>query len=175
MLFLNDDEIVDGSLQDMCYHVGCGYCKYCDPCANMEGQESRCKRLDHKHIQFAVPWFKSYDCGQLSAIMCADFKPVKWSKYLYEHWTSPIDYAANGDESRIRGYVGLCLDGDQSVRYYVTMKDFWFNTFTNPDGSLKWVKKMYYKQSRSSPTGYKLITEWRADARERSCMEDCQV
>lgn len=157
MIFLNDEEIVDGSLQDMVYFLGCGSCKYCNPCANMEGQESKCRRLDHKHIQFAVPWFKSYDCGQLSAIMCADFEPVDWFKYLKEHWTDPLDYAAGGDESRIRGKVWLCLDGDQSVRYAVTMRDFWFGTFLNSDGTLKWVEKMYYKRSRTSPTGYKLV------------------
>ena len=30
-----------------------------------------------------------------------------------------------------------------------------------PDGSLKWVKKEYYKQSRKSPIGYVLVTEWK--------------
>ena len=159
MIFLSDDEIKDGSLQDECYHVGCGSCKPFNCRAELEGVESTCRRLDHKHLRFAVPWFKSYDFGQQSAIMCADFEPSENFKYLDEHWTSPIDYAANGDENRIRGKVYLCIDGDQSVRYAVSMHDFWFNTFRNDDGSLKWVEKMYYKRSRSSQTGYELVRE----------------
>lgn len=162
MLFIKDNEIVEDSLQDMCYFIGCGSCKYCDPRADLDGVESRCKRIDHKHIQFAKPWFKSYDCGQRSSIMCGDFEPADICVYLKQHWTNPLDYAAMGDENRIkncRGGVGLCLDGDQSVRYKVSWWDFWNNTFLNPDGSLKWYEKLYYKRSRRSPIGYELIRE----------------
>ena len=159
MLFIRDDEIIDNSLQDMCYFVGCGSCKYHDPRGDQEGFESPCKRIDHKHIQLAKPWFKSYDCGQQSATMCNDFEPKDWCVYLKEHWTNPLDYAAMGDESRIHGGISLCLDKDQSVRYVVEYRDFWFNTFRNSDGSLRWYQKSYYKQTRKSPTGYVLVRE----------------
>lgn len=159
MLFIKDNEIEDDSLQDMCYFVGCGSCKHFNVRADMDGVESTCKRIDHKHIQFAKPWFKSYDCGQYTRTMCNDFEPDEGHVYLYKHWTDPIDYACKGDESRIKGKIWLCLDKDQSVRYAVTMRDFWYGTFLNEDGSLKWIEKMYYKRSKKSPIGYVLVRE----------------
>ena len=162
MLFLSDAEIQPGSLQDECCHVGCGSCEYWDPAADMENRTSRCRRLDHKHVQFAKPWFKSYDCGGSSAIMCADFKPRERCRYLKAHWTSPLDYAARGDSGKIKnanGGVWLCLDGDQGIRYQVTWWDFWNGTFIEQDGSLRWKQKQYYKRSWKSPIGYELVTE----------------
>ena len=159
MLFIKDNEIEDDSLQDMCYFVGCGSCKHFNVRADMDGVESTCKRIDHKHIQFAKPWFKSYDCGQQSSIMCNDFEPAERCVDLCRRWTDPIDYACKGDESRIKGKVWLCLDKDQSVRYAVTMRDFWYGTFLNEDGSLKWIEKMYYKRSKKSPICYELVRE----------------
>ena len=159
MLFIRDNEIVEDSLQDTCYFVGCGSCKHFNVRSDLDGVEPTCKRIDHKHIQFAKPWFKSYDCGMQSSIMCNDFEPSEWCVYLYNHWTDPIDYACMGDESRISGKLYLCLDKDQSVRYAVKMRDFWYNTFLNEDGSLKWIEKMYYKRSKKSPIGYELVRE----------------
>lgn len=140
---------------DMNCHLGCGDCKYCNVKADLDGEESTCKRIDHKHIQFAKPYFKSYDCGQRSAILCSDFEPNEWELWLYRHWKREFLGKVSTD-----GYIGLCLDKDQSVRYFVTKEDFFYNTFLNEDGSLKWKKKMYYKQSRKSPIGYELIIEW---------------
>ena len=147
-------------------HLGCGDCKY-HQCDAERREDTTCKRLDHKHIQFAVPWFKSYDCGQQSAITCADFEPRESRKWLYEHWVSMDDYISAYEEVEKRPYladktIGLCIDGDQSVRYYVRREDFHNNTFLNADGSLKWVKKQYYKKSRKSPIGYELVTEYPA-------------
>lgn len=143
-------------------HLGCGDCKYCNPSADMDSIESPCKRIDHKHIQFAVPWFKSYDCGQRSGGICSDFEPNEWELWLYRHWKSEFKDIEHGKgSSTIPRYVGLCLDKDQSIRYYVNADDFYNNTFKESDGSLKWVKKEYYKQSRKSPIGYVLVTEWK--------------
>ena len=146
---------------DMNCHLGCGDCKHCNPSADLEGVESKCKRLDHKHLQFAVPWFKSYDCGQQNSSICSDFEPNEWELWLYRHWKPEFLEEEKGKgSSTIPRYVGLCIDKDQSVRYFVKAEDFYYGTFLNEDGSLKWIKKMYYKQSRKSPIGYKLITEW---------------
>ena len=152
------------NIYDEWCHLGCGDCEYCNSKADMDGVESQCKRIDHKHLQFAVPWFKSYDCGQLSGITCADFKPLEIRKWLYEHWVSIDDYMRAYEEIEgkpyVRGYLGLCIDKDTSVRYYVNYKDFFYNKFLNEDGSLKWVKKCYYKRSKKSPTGYELVWEY---------------
>lgn len=44
--------------------------------------------------------------------------------------------------------IPFTLDGDTSVWYYVKYLDFYNNIFLNPDGTLKWVYKMYYKKTR---------------------------
>ena len=161
----------DGYVYDNWCHLGCGDCKYFQ-CDAERREDTTCKRIDHKHLQFAVPWFKSYDCGQHSAIKCADFEPASRCKWLCEHWVSIDDYMAdmrlieghNADRKLTKngqvGYMGLCIDGDTSVRYYINGKDFYDNTFLNADGSLKWIKRCYYKQSRKSAFGYALVWEF---------------
>ncbi len=71
-------------------HIGCGDCKYFR--INADREESLCKRIDHKATKFYRPWFKSYDCGQMTGIICSDFTPAERCKYLYEHWTSIEEY-----------------------------------------------------------------------------------
>lgn len=148
-------------------HIGCGSCKYHQVDADRR-QDTTCKRLDHKHIQFAVPWFKSYDCGQRSGITCADFEPEEYCKWLYHHWTSMQDYVESFErvEKReyLNGYLGLCLDGNQDIVYYVDRGDFFNNTFLNEDGSLKWHHKHYYKRTNKNAIGYVLVTEYNEES-----------
>ena len=132
----------------------CGQCKYFRVGADREA--SICKRIDHKHIKFATPWFKSYDCGQFAGNVCRDFEPSDTIPWLKEHWRGWDDY---WDGESILGKVWLILDDDKSVRYAVLKTDFVNNTFLNEDGSLKWVEKEYYKRSRQTPIGYLLIHE----------------
>ena len=165
MIFLNDEEIKDDSLQDNYYFVGCGSCVHFKANADMDGVKSECLRLDHKFIKFAVPWFKSYDCGQHSAIMCEDFYPND-SSGLKDHWTTPLDYAAGGDIERIRnarGGVWVTVGGNTSVRYMIPWIIFWklpigIDENYEPSG---WTRKQYYKRDSNSPTGYRLVTEER--------------
>lgn len=133
-----------------------GQCIHFD--INSDRKESTCKRLDHKHFKFAQPWFKSYDCGQMSGHVCEEFEPRKSCKWLHEHWDGIYGYFGEGYKPK--GKVWLIVDGDSSVRYSVSYEDFWKGTFLLPDGSLKWVDKMYYKRIKKY-TGYKLVTEQR--------------
>ena len=119
--------------------------------------ESTCKRLDHKYIKFAFPWFKSYDCGQLSGTVCNDFEPSDTVPWLKAHWKGWSDYWE--DEDPTKGKIWLILDDDRSVRYAVSRKDFVEGSFLDEEGNLKWIEKEYYKMSRSSPTGYILVHE----------------
>ena len=153
----NKTEMSAEEFWDECSHLGCGDCIYCDPRGDMDNITSPCKRIDHKHIQFAIPWFKSYDCGQRSGGICNDFQPNCWELWLIRHW-KPEFKEVYKDNTNTK-YVGLCLDKDQSIRYYVKFEDFFNNTFKNEDGSLKWVKKCYYKRTRIG-FGYKLIWEY---------------
>lgn len=135
--------------------VSCGQCVYFNVKADMADVESTCKRLDHKHLRFAVPWFKSYDCGQSNGYICREFVPdAALHPYLAAHW--------EGFEEK-KGLLGLVVDGDTSVRYMVRCKDFADGTFLNDDGSLKWVEKVYYKRCRTSPLGLRLIREKNKD------------
>lgn len=140
------------------YCLQCGQCRWFKPNAEQPTVESTCKRIDHKKFRFAVPWFKSYDCGRSHGIVCRDFEPDFWCKWLREHWVSYDDYY-QGDKPK--GLVWLTINDDTSVRYGVWAEDFVNNTFLDEKGELKWVQKKYYKKSRTSPTGYILTTEWR--------------
>lgn len=146
------------ALRDAWPCLRCGDCVFFNVRADMDGVESQCKRLDHKKYRFAVPWFKSYDCGQFTGTVCRDFVPDRvLCPYLASHWTGFDAYygAISPDDM-----IALAIDGDQSVRYNVRRIDFVDNTFLDEHGALKWIKKCYYKRSRSSPTGYELITEY---------------
>lgn len=133
-----------------------GQCKHFS--VNSDRQESTCKRLDHKHFKFAHPWFKSYDCGQMSGQICKEFEPMEFYKWLYDHWDGIDGYF--GKDYKPNGTVWLTIDGDTSVRYGVPYEKFWEGNFLNEDGSLNWEKKMYYKRVRKD-CGYRLVTEMR--------------
>ena len=145
-------------LREDCPCLQCGHCKFFNVRADMPNVQSTCKRVDHKHIKFAKPWFKSYDCGQFHGYICKDFEPSPTYVYLYVHWLSYLDYFKRDPDDS--GLLGLVLDDNFDVDYYVKTKDFVNNTFLNPDGTLKWVKKMYYKRSKESPFGYRLVNEY---------------
>ena len=113
----------------------CGQCKHFK--VDADRTVSTCKRIDHKHIKFAFPYFKSYDCGQFSPFVCKDFEPSDTCPWLKEHWKGWNDYWEGEEPS---GTIGFIL---------------------NDQGNLKWIEKEYYKQSRKSPIGYVLIHEKR--------------
>ena len=141
----------------------CGECKHFQVDADRR-EDTTCKRIDHKKIQFARPYFKSYDCGQFHSNICSEFEPNSIAKWLKEHWTGIYTWISAWENDNKRSffdnnYTVLTLNGDNSVRYYVKRADFFNGTFVNSDGSLKWVKKCYTKASRKSPTGYQVVWE----------------
>lgn len=147
---------------DNCPHLGCQDCKYFR--VNADREESICKRIDHKSIKFAKPWFKSYDCGA-SHIICRDFEPKHPEYTDFESWKGFDDYWKvfkeawlPNSKAIIRTSVAFTLHDDTSIRYYVLLTDFINGTFIK-DGKLLAFEKKYYKQSRKSPIGYELITE----------------
>ena len=148
-MFTNNDEWL---------RIECGHCKYFNVKADMEGVESTCKRLDHKHLRFAKKIFKCYDCGQTQTTTCADFEPGDIAVWLKDHW-SEIDIIPYKDTDVIL----LNVDGNADVRYAVKAIDFYNNTFLNTDGTLKWIYKYYSVQSRDSWTGYKTVYEYPSD------------
>lgn len=148
---------------DECCYLQCGECKYFQVDADRR-KETTCKRLDHKKYKLAMPWFKSYDCGQFNSNICADFKPADYCKWLNAHWTNMEEYIAEFEKEERQSffagkYTTLILDGNKDVRYRVSRVDYFYNRFINTDGSLKWVDRYYYKRSRKSPTGYEVVWE----------------
>ena len=151
----NDDVDVEN------YH--CGNCKYFNVKADLDGVESICKRIDHKKVKFAVPWFKSYDCHQSSGIVCSDFKPASWCKYAckiwrgFEHyWKGYVDQWLPYKD--IETTVGFTLNGNTEVRYKVKLMDFVNGTMF--DGNkLKAIEKEYYNIDRKDVLGYRLVRE----------------
>lgn len=137
----------------------CGRCTHWRVDADRDGVESSCPRIDHKHIRFAEPYFKSYDCGRYNRCVCREFAP---NKNLYprfaEEFVSYDDCFPNGQE----GMLWLVVDGNTDVLYTVRRDDFANGTYLKDDGSLKWVEKFYYKRcavSERNPLGRRLIRE----------------
>lgn len=144
----------------------CGECEHFQVDADRR-EDTTCKRLDHKKYKLAVPYFKSYDCGQFHCNICSEFKPKASAKWLHDNWESidayMSEYESVEHKAFLDGYTVLCLDGNTAIRYYVKRSDYFYNQFVNTDGSLKWVKRCYYKKSRKSPIGYELIWEYNHD------------
>ena len=132
----------------------CRDCAYYNGTAWREEEESRCKRLDHKNLQFRVPFFVSYDCnGQI----CADFKPSPMYKYFYSHWH---DWYIKFYTPKPGKTIALRVKGEGETDFNILYSDFFNNTFLNDNGSLKWLYKEYYIKTKHSPTGYLLIKEF---------------
>lgn len=150
---VSDDPKVE-DVRDAFPALGCGLCKFFK--VNADREESLCKRLDHKQIRFYHPWFKSYDCGQFSQNLCADFKPnFSAVPALEKIWCGVDAYVGNIPEA---GTTALYLGGDTNVQYKVRTKDFYDGSFMNGD-SIRCVEKSYYKIDRKSTTGYRLVRE----------------
>lgn len=142
----------------------CGECKHFQVDADRR-DDTTCKRLDHKSLQFAKSPFKSYDCGQFHSNICSDFEPNDIAKWLKEHWGGIDKWVSEYEEFEGQSFFDnkftvLTLNGNNDVWYYVKRSDFFNNTFSNEDGSLKWVKRCYQKQTRKSPTGYTIVWEY---------------
>lgn len=124
--------------------------------ADLPGEVSHCKRIDHKLIKFAIPWFKSYDCN---GPICADFAPRHPDYADFRDWTGYENWATVAHAVRRYGdRVWFTINGDTHIRYGVPADLFVHGGMIEGD-TLKADRKMYYKQSRKSPIGYELITE----------------
>ena len=143
-------------------NLRCGDCEYFLVNADMDNVESKCKRIDHKKIQFAVPFFKSYDCNQFSGCICSDFKPNEHRKHTCENWTNFEDYWKLYVEQwlpyqNMNKNKGFVLNRNTEVRYYVPLLKFVYGDMFQ-GGKLMAVEKVYYKRCNTG-CGYKLVRE----------------
>lgn len=138
---------METNCDDWC-EVNCRHCKYSRYTETFQNKksiiQSECKRIDHNHIRFANPCFIVYDCGRNLSHCCSDFEPSPGLPWLYNHWDK-----INIMLPKENATIPFTLNGDTSIRYYVRYLDFYNNTFLNPDGTLKWIYKLYYKKTRN--------------------------
>lgn len=144
-------------------NLRCNECQFYR--VNADREESICKRIDHKRVKFAVPWFKSYDCDH--GCICSDFIPVEHYPAVYKNWQE-----IGGFKGRWPLWVEqwlpykntdvltyFTIGKDTSIRYGVHLMDFVNGTMFDGD-VLKAVEKMYIKRVKKSdknPIGYKVI------------------
>jgi hypothetical protein len=158
-----DEAYLNEDLDNRSYH--CYNCKhhhsYFEPCT---------KRIDHENVRFAIPWFKSYCRNE--GIACCDFEPKESMRWDYRYWTGFNDYfdrwfplSTFYKKSHDNQLVWFTLHNqghdpkkETHVRYGVYLMDYINNTMYDND-VLKAIKMCYYKRTKDSPTGYKLIHE----------------
>ena len=152
----------------MCYEVSnvrCNECEFYRVDADI--RENFCKRIDHKTVKFAVPWFKSYDCDH--GCICSDFKPKPFYPALVKEWEEvggfdnwwPLWVDQWLPYKKTDKLTYFTINNDTSIRYGVKLLDFVYGTMF--DGNkLKAVEKEYVKRVKKSDknsVGYELIHE----------------
>ena len=148
-------------------NLRCRNCKFYRVDADLQGRECACKRIDHKEIKFAVPWFKSYDCD--FGTICSDFLPNENYPAICREWEEvggfdgfwPLWVDQWLPYANTNKLVYFTLGNDTSVRYGVKLLDYVYGEMVSK-GVLKAVEKEYYKKRRVSeefPTGYELVHE----------------
>lgn len=144
-----------------CPNFRCKDCKWYRPVIKGHEEDACNRRIDHKRIEYAVPWFKS--SAEETGFPCKEFEPSSihvWCLKNYwtdwEHWWQDwIDTWMDG-KTPTRP-LWFTLNGDRSVRYTVDRNDY-INGTMFENGKLKAIEKAYYKQTRSG-FGYKLVKE----------------
>lgn len=134
------EDLTDDEYRDFMGPVKCSMC----------ARHQKCKRLEE--VELARPWFSCSSDGRI----CKDFIPPQYYKLLVKYWRGVNAYI---DCVNPNLTISVCLNHDQSVRYDILYSDFVNDTMFDQNG-LKWIYKQYYKQTRSSPFGYKLVTEY---------------
>lgn len=146
-------------------NLRCSECKFYR--VDADRNESLCKRIDHKRVKFAVPWFKSYDCDH--GCICSDFEPVEYYPAMYKNWHDIggfinwwplfVDQWLPYKNTEVLTY--FTINDDTSIRYGVKLMDFVNGTMFK-NGKLMAVEKMYvkhHKRSPKHPTGYEIVKE----------------
>lgn len=140
----------DGEVDNL--HCGsCRHFSYTSPCQ---------KRIDHKTVKFAVPWFKTYDCNQFSGVVCSDFEPSRSFVFLDKTWRG-FDYywPRFVEQWGAPKYIPFVLDGNTKIRYHVKTEHFVFGDKLFVNGKLNAYERQFYVPSRKSMIGYRLVTQ----------------
>ena len=146
-------------INEDCPNWGCKDCKHFK-FAHLGGCT---KRVDHKKIEFAAPWFKS--SKEEFGTPCCEFEPSEihiWDLKNYwtnweNWWNDYVDTWLNGHNPIGSKLVYFTINGDTSVWYGVPIENYIYGNMYEGN-KLKAVEKMYYKRVKTG-FGYKLIRE----------------
>lgn len=123
----------------------------CGDCVHFSfkiGAEATCPMIDHEHIKFYHPYFKSYDNGEFMNLVCPKFEPNSIAKWLREHWCGVDAYYT--DKEKTKGNMSFFVDGDEDAIYQVPVALWWRGEHMDSQGNLRWVLKTYMKRVRKS-------------------------
>ncbi len=108
-------------------NLDCGHCKHFNVKADLPGEVSSCKRIDHKTIKFYTPWFKCYDCG-MHHMICSDFEPRHPEYADFRDWEGFDEAFPVWMDAwlpyRKKTDIGFILNGDRTTVYYVPFDTF---------------------------------------------------
>jgi hypothetical protein len=139
-------------------------CLKCRDCKHCNNKADLCP-INHTSVKMSKPWFATYDVGNCP--ICKNFEPRPSLKWLYERWEGLDRYLTDKAEIFMEENIplsemhpktiSLIKDNNFDVRYVIPYDD-WFNCNVDIDNYLY---KSYYKRSKDSPFGYKLIKEYK--------------
>jgi hypothetical protein len=139
-------------------------CLKCRDCKHCNNKADLCP-INHTSVKMSKPWFATYDVGNCP--ICKNFEPRPSLKWLYERWEGLDRYLTDKTEIFMEENIplsemhpktiSLIKDNNFDVRYVIPYDD-WFNCNVDIDNYLY---KSYYKRSKDSPFGYKLIKEYK--------------
>lgn len=129
----------------------CGMCKYF---------RTHCKRNDESNrVQFSWPFFASKNCSGENRMICRDYVPADYCKYIKENYPGYDEYIKNPDVQReIKNlrYVSFFVGDNTDVAYYVKTSDYINGTMWDGD-TFKAFEKVYYVRTPKKGFGYKLV------------------
>lgn len=139
-------------------NLHCGNCKHFGHVG--PGRTPCRKRIDHETVRFAKPWFKTYDCNQFTGVVCSDFEPAERCVFIARTWRG-FDYywPRFVEQWGAPRYIPFTLDGNEKVNYHVKTEHFVFGDRLFVAGRLNAYERQFYVQDRSSPVGYRLVTQ----------------
>ena len=134
---------------DDVYSIRCRNCKYFKVKPPYE-----CKRwiFPDKLVPYH-PWF-SCDREGSNHIICSEFEPAPWCKYIYKVWTNYDEYYSLMRDELEDKTCTVFINGDFETAYVCHIDDFIYGW---PEGkAIAYSDKLHYRRTRESPFGYVL-------------------
>lgn len=147
-------------------NLRCRDCKYFGLIDDFNAQHNRkvsCKNMDYVKYWISVPWFCSHCTGE-NKLICRQFVPSSYKIWLNQRFTCPDDFVSyqitHGYLDFHKSKVPFIKAGNRNVTYDIYYRDFYYRTYENEDGSLKYARKSFFKKYKKNGTcSYLLVHE----------------